>query len=105
MIGQSPQLSARGMIGTDDPSTVSPYDPSDHRFVMWQAHQVKLHHCESLSIAHKRQAFAAMRRIGHDTAESGQHMFMPHLGLTIGEFAVLYIVADHIRRNIKVRRS
>ena len=75
--------------------------PSDTSNVAWQKSQVLLHHCDALSIAEKRQVFSAMRATGVDVSKETHHLYMPHIGVTFGEFSVLYVVSDYVRRNGK----
>lgn len=76
--------------------SVLPTHPPTVPLVTWTAHHVLLHHYERLSVADKRQIFAVMREIG--AAREAEHLYLPRYGMTLGEFSILHIVSDHMRR-------
>jgi len=67
----------------------------DQKHVTWVKYKVMQHVMESsLRIREKRRVFACMRQedVTHDH-------FLPHIGVTLGEFSFWQLMSDSRRRN------
>lgn len=52
-----------------------------------------------LGVKEKRELFKLMREgdAGHGCGQVNEHTFLPRLGVTVGEFALFYVLADNPR--------
>ena len=79
-----------------------PPTPSESMMATWTKYTILTKHCESLSIAKKREIFAIMRNqvIGCSSDSSElYHLYLPRIGFTLGECALFHTISEHVRKH------
>ena len=82
-----------------------PSQPPNQKFATWAKNIMLAHYCEGLSIANKREIFAIMRNkmLGPDVdpgcTGDMYHMYLPKIGLTLGECSLFHTISEHLRRH------
>ena len=79
-----------------------PHPPVDTMIATWTKYTILTKHCESLSIAKKREIFAIMRNqvLGCSSGDSSElyHLYLPRIGFTLGECALFHTISEHVRK-------
>jgi hypothetical protein len=80
-----------------------PQAPTDDMIATWTKYMILTKHCESLSIAKKREIFAIMRNqvLGCSSGDSSElyHLYLPRIGFTLGECALFHTISEHVRKH------
>ena len=76
--------------------------PPPESTATWAKYTILIKHCESLSIANKREIFAIMRNqvlsCPGDSSEL-HHLYLPRLGFNLGECALFHTISEHVRKH------
>jgi hypothetical protein len=74
--------------------------PSEFTVPTWTKQIIMLQHCEQLSISQKREVFQVMRAQTEKGVSQKElhHLYMPHIGMTLGECAIFHMLSEYKRR-------
>ena len=77
--------------------------PPECGLATWIKYIILARHCEHLSIASKREIFSIMRdEVAKSTPQTHSqlyHMYLPRIGLSLGECSLFHTISEHLRRS------